>query len=217
MATNITEQRYSDDELQLAEPHFDEEATMLSARPVVPLTEIAENDARAGFKRHLGLGLSLVASLILGVVGATLILRQRVQKPAAEIVETAIAGSGGPADHSALSSFGEVTGEVAGSRDAVETAADKNGQLQVAAAAERQVSQPVRKPIQKIEPERRSAEPGEFVSPEDEREIRRAERIEARRLRRSEAREERRDRRRGRKSANDLLRVREIFEGSRRP
>jgi hypothetical protein len=202
MTTNITERRYSDDDLQLAEPHFDEEATMLSARPVVPLTEITEK-VEAGSKKHLAFGLSIVASMIIGMVGATLVLKQRWQKPTIEVVETAIAGSGATADDSALysSSIGEVRGDEAASSDAVENPRHKNAQVR-AGSVEQQEPEAVRK----ID-----------VSGADEREKRRFERIEARRMSRRAAREEQNARGRRRRPSDDLLRIPEIFEGRHRP
>ena len=51
----------------------------------------------------------------------------------------------------------------------------------------------------------------------DDEEMRREERIEARRLRRRAERQAEREARRDRRRGDDLLRIREIFEGSRRP
>ena len=75
MESNITEpEHFSND--ALTEPHFDEEATMLSARPVVPLEEIrAETNSR----RRLAFGLSILVALVIGALGATLIYKHRQQ------------------------------------------------------------------------------------------------------------------------------------------
>src|ERR1044072_630841 len=110
MDMNITEQRYSDDNLQISEPHFEEEATLLSAQPVVPLDEIRDAKPEAGSKKHLAFGLSFLVSLIIGALGATVVFRQRGQRPANEIVNSAIAGSEATASDSSESSVS--TGEV---------------------------------------------------------------------------------------------------------
>src|SRR5882724_7342546 len=85
MESNIKNQRSSGADLHLAEPHFDEEATLLSARPVVPLCEVRET--RSG--RRLALGLAMAISVMAGALGATLIYKQSGQKQATGIVETA--------------------------------------------------------------------------------------------------------------------------------
>ena len=75
MESDITSQGYFNGDLQLAEPHFDEEATLLSARPVVPLEEIM---VEARSRRRLVIGLAMVGSLVMGALGATLIYKQQV-------------------------------------------------------------------------------------------------------------------------------------------
>src|SRR5258705_9508084 len=85
MESNIKNQQCSGVDLHLAEPHFDEEATLLSARPVVPLREVRP-ETRSG--RRSALGLAMAISVMAGALGATLIYKQRGQKQAG-IVETA--------------------------------------------------------------------------------------------------------------------------------
>src|SRR5882672_6746089 len=204
MESNITEQQYFDGDLQLAEPHFDEEATVLSARPVVPLNEIRDvNEIKAEGRssRHLAFGLSILASLVIGALGATLVYKQRGQKPVAEIVETAVAGSGATVDDSAMSSplVGETkeSGDQTAEPDGGLTSEDKNSP-----------------PAEQHSSVRGETRPRKFIAALDEQEMRRAERIEARRLRRKAERESEREAPadRGRPS-DDLLRIREIFEG----
>ena len=56
----------------LDEPHFDEEATILAARPVVPLNEVkAEKRSKAGVAVALAIG----GGLLIGLLAATLIYR----------------------------------------------------------------------------------------------------------------------------------------------
>jgi hypothetical protein len=231
MDMNITERRYSDDNLQIAEPHFEEEATLLSAQPVVPLDEIRDDKPEAGSKKHWAFGLSIVASLIIGAVGATMVFRQRGQRSASEIVETAIAGSEATAKGSSASAVS--TGEVSeADRDlSGGTVPEANSaEAQAVAPLEQQTARQIARqnpPLSRKTPTevlRRNddsqvqIESEEVIYPEDERELRRAERIEARRQRRRMAAREEWDRNgRRRRRSGDLLRIREIFEGSRRP
>lgn len=207
MESNITEQQYFDGDLHLAEPHFDEEATVLSARPVVPLKEIREINAAARSARHLVFGLSIVVSLMVGALGATLIYKQRGQEPAAAIVDTAVAGSGARADDSGVTaaSMGETKNDVA-------EADVQNG----GSSAEHKKPEPrVSRRVESAKERTKQEEPTYHV---DEREMRRAERVEARRLRRKAEREEQKEARGHRsKPSDDLLRIREIFEGPWRP
>jgi flagellar biosynthesis GTPase FlhF len=219
MESNITEQRYFNDELQLSEPHFDEEATLLSARPVVPLQEIK---AAAPNGRRLVFGLSILVSLIVGALGATLIYKQRGQKSATAIVETAVAGSGARAQDSAVTeaSIGEAGKEVAPAemQNAGSAADDKKLESQTI-RTERSQPQTNRVETAKLKREQRTiSRVDERDSRYDEKEMRRADQAEARRLRRRAERESQSEARRHKaKSSDDLLRIREIFEGSPRP
>lgn len=212
MDLNITEQRYSDDNLQLAEPHFDEEATVLSARPVVPLNEIKE----PGSRKHLAFGLSMLASLIVGGLVATLIFKQRGQTPATEIAGSAIAGSGATATDSAVSapSGGEVKEDLTVEPEVNAAPEDKNAQVKMTPPSKRLETTTVR-PMPTNPGEENSAL--QEISREERRELQRAERFEEWRLRRRASREAGDFGGRRRRSADDLLRIREIFEGSRRP
>lgn len=203
METNITEQQYSDGNLALAEPHFDEEATVAAARPVVPLQQIA---TKARSKR-LAFGLSIVVALMVGALGATLIYKQRAQDPATAIVDTAVAGFGASGDGTNPASMPEAkegaAGQAAGEAVREDNAfvADQKPKPQVAA---------------RIGPAKARTVQEKPVSQADEKQMWRQERFEERRLRNKEEREARREGRRRRKS-DDLLRIREIFEGSPRP
>lgn len=205
MEANITEQQHSEDDLQLAEPHFDREATVLSARPVVPLDEVK---ARAISGKRLAFGLAVVVSLMVGALGAILIYKQLNQKPATAIVEMAVAGSGASTQDPAVAapSTGEATED-----DVAEAEVPDTG---VVAEDQKPKAQP--QLTRKVE-SARGPRPKQSISQVDEKELRRADRIDARRLRRKEEREARREARSKSKSPDDLLRIREIFEGSRRP
>jgi hypothetical protein len=191
---------HSDLEMPLSEPHFDEEATLLSAQPVVPLEEIVAEE-RSG--KRLVFGVAVVFSLIVGALGGTLIYKQRGHKQSTAIVDTAVPGAAGIA----------VDESVTVSPVAEEASAVGTGTLPESSA--------VPSPIKSVPSRsfragssRIVAKEKKLASVEDERELRRAERIEARRLRRKSEREEAR---RYRDKTDDVLRIREIFEGSRRP
>jgi cytochrome c-type biogenesis protein CcmH/NrfG len=197
MEFNPTSQ--TDWEMRLAEPHFDEEATLLSARPVVPLEEIVAVE-RSGKK--LVFGVALVVSVIVGSFGGALIYKQRGQKQSVSIIDRAVSGVDAIAVDEPLAT-----------PSAAETVAEAGtGTLPDNSAVPAEIkSVPSRswRVVSRVETKEKR-----LVSVEDERALRRAERIEARRLRRKSEREEAR---RYRDRTDDVLRIREIFEGSRRP
>jgi len=213
MESNITDQQYFGTDLQLSEPHFDEEATLLSARPVVPLGDVRAA-ARSG--RRLAFGLAMVVAVMAGAFGATLIHKQSGQKQATAIVETGtplpepavpegqpLSVAAGAISDSPASSVAENVDDVAMPevhKDGATTETRKSAPLFSAKSGPKETPQN-----------------GAGNQP-DERELRRAERMEARRLRRNAEREAKREAR-GRKSqsSDDLFRIREIFEGSPRP
>jgi hypothetical protein len=213
MESNITEQQYFNGDLQLAEPHFDDEATVLGARPVVPLREIGETTTGAVSARQVVLGLAMVGSLIIGALGATLIYKQRGQEPAAVIVNAAVPGAIATDSAATASATGDASGEVAKAAglDASLTAEDKKPKPRLAPRVER----PVTRRVASMKAAKGQEAPRYEI---DESEMRRAERVDERRLRRAAEREAHRETR-GRRntSADDLLRIRDIFEGPRRP
>jgi hypothetical protein len=200
--------------VNLSLPHFDEEATVLSARPVVPLEEIR---VETRSRRNLVFALTIVAAILVGAIGATLLMRpeQTSQTASEGQVSEPLAVPTGAA--------GGVTSETAESKvpvprlsDEVNVQAERpddressikqrpaavNSRSSMKAAASRSIPKPVRV-------QRRDYEVVEDFK-NDERELRRAERREARR----EARRQHRQRR----ETDDLLRIREIFEGAPRP
>ena len=198
---------HSESEPTLTEPHFDEEATVLSAQPVVPLRKI-EAKERSG--KRLALGLTVLFSLIVGALGGALIYKQRGQKHSTAVLDAAIPGAEGIAV-TEPSTEPEVAEQA--SKAEPETQPE---QLPVITAPAATTKSSAARP-QRVEPvkvgKRAKEEPVEM----DDWEQRRAERIEAWRARRKQEREEMKEARRYRNRADDLLRIREIFEGSRRP
>ena len=175
---NITERRYSDDNLQIGEPHFEEEATLLSAQPVVPLNEIRDDKREAGSKKRLAFGLSIVASLVIGALGATLVFRQRVQRSASEIVDTAIAGSEATATDSNESSHstGEANSNLSGGTVPEANSAEAQAAAPTAEDARQNPRLPRKVPAEvqrRNDDSQAQVESEEVVYPEDERELRR--------------------------------------------
>lgn len=216
MQANRTKQQYSVG--LLSEPHFEDEATLLSARPVVPLHEIKTAERSS---KRLVFGLALIVALMVGAFGASLIYRQQNQSPASENFETgkpetdetavapaaAMEAGGGVVDAPAPAS--SVSAKVS------ETARESRG---VVAAS------PSRKPATSTATNTGWTKPNntgreevnndEVSNQEAEQAARRAERQEARRLRREAWGDVRRRRV---QHSDDLLRIREIFEGPARP
>ncbi|HUS12027.1 MAG TPA: hypothetical protein VMZ30_16300 [Pyrinomonadaceae bacterium] len=190
-------------ELPLGEPHFDEEATLLSAQPVVPLEEIAA-EQRSG--RWLAFGVAMAISLVLGALGGTLIYRQRGHQQPTAIIDTAVPGAEGiTADEPVVEpSVAEAIAEAG-----TGTLPDSSGAPAITKSAP---SRPRGGEPLKVEVREKK-----LPNVTGETELRRAERIEARQLRRKSERQAQKAARRYGNRSDDVLRIREIFEGSPRP
>lgn len=94
MEPNNTEEQFFGAESLLAEPHFDEEATLLSARPVVPLDRVA---AKASLSRPWVFGLALAGALLLGVVSTAIYYSVRYRNESTQLstsdISAAVAGA----------------------------------------------------------------------------------------------------------------------------
>jgi len=201
MESNIINEGYFEEAVPLGEPHFDEEATLLSARPVVPLQEIkAEERSR----KRLIVGFAMACSLMMGALAATLIYKQRSQAQSAA-VSTAVPGAAGIAvDDPVSPPAAEVAGGAVGMLEAGETAVAKKSVPSSSKGI----------PSTVVESQQKKNLAEEL----DERELSREERIDARRLRRRLERQARHESwRRPRRTSDDLLRIRDIFEGPSRP
>ena len=202
----------------LDEPHFDEEAT-IAARPVVPLGEVkAENRSKAGFAVALAIG----GGLLIGLLTATLIYRYLGASQAPTEETTTVAGqtanqlpsaAGGAAvgvEDSAVTSVEEA--------DPVDTATEtperlpENDESRRVESQDRSPEVATRRPVVV----RESRPPIEEEDEEEPRDIR-AERQEERRERRRAMRQAKRQQRQSDQTADDLTRIREIFEGSPKP
>jgi hypothetical protein len=194
----------------LSLPHFDEEETLQSARPVVPLHEV-KGEERS--KRRLLLGAALALAGILGATTASLVYSHRDQAENASSVET---NGESAATDDADAPSGEVTGASLNSNEAAsipepEKAVASSAKTSTASrVTARQTPKTADIPSHTERADSSETDPDrqETISIE-EREARRDERREARRLRR--------DRRLERQSRDGMTRIREIFEGSPRP
>jgi hypothetical protein len=203
MESNNMNQEYFEGAVPLGEPHFDEEATVLSARPVVPLQEIkAEEQSR----KRLIVGLAMACSLMMGALAATLIYKQRGEGPSMAI-GTAIPGAAAiVVDDPASSPATEEVGGGTAAGTLPEAAAKTVEKKSLPSVSSSTASTAVESQRKKNLPQ-----------PVEERELTRAERIDARRLRRRLERQEWRESGgRQRKTSDDLLRIRDIFEGPSR-
>lgn len=195
------------EEEPLTMPHFDDEATVQSARPVVPLDEV-RRASRSKQKMLLGAALCLAA--VVGAFAASLFFSDRAQ-PSEESAAATTPQSSEEASNGFITPSGEASGATVDPNEtvAIDTAAaapDRADEvLEVRSSPvshqpvmNSRVSKPVEKAVPRPEPEAEDQEA-------DERAERREERREARRLRRE------------RRADDGLTRIREIFEGSPRP
>jgi len=229
---NKTEQDLSGDEILLEEPHFDEESTILSARPVVPLQVV---EAKSRSLRRILIGSALVVALLIGAFAASFVYRLRSGQPASDVVAT----EDSPAQSQVVLESGVAALEPPDPEPVVEpeepepTVLDKKQRdepavvMNVRAKSSPSISREPAPRVPRTAIRSRRDEPIEedlASRRELNQEIRRAERREERR---QERREERRARRveeanhqgrdRDSRSTDDLSRIREIFEGRPRP
>jgi len=211
MVLNTTE----DHEFDLNEPHFDEEATVLSAKPVVPLEEIKTRETS---KKRLVLGAAMLFAVLVGAVGGVFVYKQRSEN------ET---------NATALTTNQEVEGSAGalGEPATADQSVAEAGSGALPESEPRQVSKSrpqttVPKSVivvpaaEKTNKRVKHAERDDEIiadRDDDERELRRQQRIEARQMRRRGEWVEMREGRRRRNNSDDLLRIRDIFEGPRRP
>jgi len=193
----------SDSALSL--PQFDEDATLLAARPVVPLHAVK---AESRSKRVI-FALTILAAILVGAISAALLPLQSGQSSQtaadAEVSQPIVSSSGaaGGFTSDSAEARGPVLPEPEEEPQPREVLGTRDSSIKKRPAAV--ISQSSEKSARAGSHDRERDE--DFES--DERELRRAERRDARR----EARRERRHRQEQR--GDDLLRIREIFEGAR--
>ena len=173
-------------------PYFDDERTVLTARPVIPLQQI---DTKVKHRRRWFLGGAFAAAMLLGAASALVSAYLKIRNAPDPQIQSL----------SVLSVPPPVVEQPAVS---VESPKPRPSNRDV---ADRPASQPTQ-----IVPATRPR-----LSEDDElRRIRDAVLVDEwqeRRQRRVERREERRERRRAQRSGRDLSHLDEIFEGRRRP
>jgi hypothetical protein len=86
MEPNSTEEQFFDGESLPEEPHFDEEATLLSARPVVPLDRVAAVRLTPPWV----FGLALAGALLLGVVTTAIYYSVRYRNESTQLASSDI-------------------------------------------------------------------------------------------------------------------------------
>lgn len=190
----------------LSLPHFDEDATLLSARPVVPLHEVK---AATRSRRRVISGLTIIAAIVAGAISATLLLTQggQNQERSAEAEMSKpdlpfLGAAGGSAPESAEAR------EPALTEPKPELPTREVPSVRSSTATKRPTTTISRSPETPVRTRRSEQERDEDFEA-DERAWRQSDRRSARREARRELRR-RRDR-----SGDELMRIREIFEGSR--
>jgi hypothetical protein len=219
MAPNINDRELLTEENSLDEPHFDEEATLLSARPVVPLDEVK---AKTGLPRGLIYGLVILIGLMVGAGGAVLVYQQWTQKNATAVDSRSSVSEHSPEEESSITGVGgapvDWQAAAAGVNEGDSAPRQAPKADDVATSNKKETRAPSRSADEttaKSDQEEPQLDPIDTLE-DVQREILRADRKEAKRRAR---RVERRAAKRGDKdqSDDDLLRIREIFEGAPRP
>ena len=190
-----------DSEVGLDEPHFDE-ATLLAARPVVPLVEVK---AKTRSKARWALTLAIVGGLLVGLLGATFLYRYLGSSEPRVAETTAVTEQ-------------PVEPQISDGGTVPETQPEAEQETRSAPA--KTESAPA-----KVEPPTRSAPKPRPVIVRDSPDRSEEEMLQEREMRRARRQEQRREERRAARRDNgeraqtndDLLRIREIFEGAPRP
>src|SRR5687768_10094950 len=138
----------------LDEPHFDEEATILAAQPVVPLDEV-----KSGKRSQSGVAVALAigGGLLIGLVAGTLIYRYLGANSVPRAETTTVAEQpaipvGEPPNHLPSSAGAAVAGGDSAVTSAAEMTAAENHPQTSSRAPEVAESEPVRTP--EVEPRR---------------------------------------------------------------
>jgi len=195
-------------ELTLAEPHFDDEATLLSARRVVPLDEVSPygSQATSRFAHGWMFAATVVGALLLGVVASVAYYSYLNRAPAQLFVdtETIVGGVEGVSTErpQASANVSQVNNTPPDSNPGV------TGQGEAASPSPSISSNEAKRPVaRRVDVLTSSSTPDEMQA----REERKARREAEKRIRELERES------RNRKSRNDLTRIREIFEGPQKP
>ena len=184
---------YFPKKMRVQQPHFDDELTVLSAQPVVPLEQI---EAKVKHRRRWFLGSAFAVAMLLGAASALVSAYFKLRgAPEPEIQSLSVLSVPEPTPESVV--------------PVVEST--PTPQPRVRDKATRVAPVIVEPPLRNEEDELKNIREAVLYEEWQERRMRRAER-------REERRQERRERRRAeRDSDRDLSNLDEIFEGRRRP
>ena len=203
----MKEPEFSRVEVPLGEPHFDAEATVLHAQPVIPLQTVR---AKTRTRRNIFLGIALMGALMLGAVGGTLFYKRQaaLNEPA---TSEALAPESPLADADSAVAAGGSTNETVESEPPPQPAApvidSKRSEPKQPVIARSEKSEAAPSRTEKVTKKEPQAEPRDTVSEPDWAEMMREARRAARR-RKAERREER-----ARRESDGASRIRDIFEG----
>ena len=205
MGSNISDtsdQRPFGADVPLAEPHFDEEATVLSARPVVPLKKVV---ARARLTQVLVIGLTFAGACVVGMLAAGIYYSRLSGNSSKAFANTETITSGVQArstetDHT-------LTPPAAPPQVSVES----DTPARVSSVTPAPIEEPETSTEAPKKPVARRVAVLTFPRSGGDRERR-----EARREEKARKRDMKRENQEN-KSSRDLLRIREIFEGPHKP
>jgi hypothetical protein len=215
MQSNITNEQFSSSSASLSEPHFDDEATVLSARPVVPIEELT---TKVRFSRPWAFGLAVAGALLLGVVATAFYYTRFSTLEGRRFDNLATVSStvqGVAPEPPKLNELPEATGITKSDAAFVDSNKSAKAKAKAQAASRPVITRSVHSPkdrVKELAPRRETRVVDQRIDYENEtREQRRAARSDA-----QERKREIRDRRAARR-ADEVLRIREIFEGPARP
>jgi hypothetical protein len=213
MDSNISNQQSWIPDTPLAEPHFDEEVTLLSAQPVVPIEQLTRKPVST---RPWVFGLALAGAILLGVSGTALYYSQFRATGSQPVPNIDKFSSGVQGAATEAVTHNETAKDPTGTTGAGSSAVDSNTSSRVKAQAPA-VSWTSRPPNFSNTAAKKSAHlrAPVVIDPDAEAEYEIHDRRDAKR----EAKERKRENRIGRdhKSSDEVLRIREIFEGPHRP
>lgn len=200
-------------EPELTEPHFDEETTLLSAKPVVPLAKLK---AQLTSRRRIFLAGAVSLAILLGACAAILIfyLQQRQFRPLADSTSqlSGAQETTSPDDQTEVASQSALSGGSLTTPDAETVTTRTLGSMETGSTHKVNVSNKQKLRPMPVNAKSRTAVAIGMQPQVNNRDTHRLARREER------PRREPRDRDRRRAvSSDDLFRIREIFEGTRRP
>lgn len=207
MSSTTTDHQFLDSGQSLPEPHFDEEATVLSARPVVPLDEVGRK-SKVSFPRPWILGAALIGALLVGVSASAIYYSRSEGEPKLSQSMELIAGVDGRTEETSAGFSGPVS-----SQPQVEVGkpVEAKKSTPVITQPDRASVEPAKKPQARLVAVVRAKKSNNDIDEETE-EDSMAARRQARKDRRRTEREGR-----NRRSSDELFRIRDIFEGAPRP